>query len=98
VLGGYLTKAVSWKALFLLNFLPGFLVCLSTCFFVRVVEPDWQLLEKIDFRGIPYFIVFLGSLQFVLEEEVRKKWFDSRELCFLAWLPPPQALLCSIVN
>ncbi|WP_232322116.1 MFS transporter, partial [Methylomonas lenta] len=30
VLGGYLTEAFSWKALFLINLLPGFLVCLST--------------------------------------------------------------------
>jgi len=82
VLGGYLTETFSWKALFLINLLPGFLVCLSTWLSVRVDEPDWQLLEKIDFRGILYIIVFLGSMQFVLEEGVRKEWFDSREIVF----------------
>lgn len=42
VLGGYLTEAVSWKALFLINLMPGFLVCLITWLFVRVDEPEWD--------------------------------------------------------
>src|SRR5574343_569506 len=84
VLGGYLTEALSWKSLFLINLVPGFLVCLSTWLFVRVDEPDWKLLEKIDFLGIVYIIVFLGSMQFVLEEGVRKEWFDSREIVFFS--------------
>lgn len=49
VLGGYLTEVVSWKALFLINLLPGLLACLAIWRFVRVDEPDWALLEKIDF-------------------------------------------------
>lgn len=86
VLGGYLTEATSWKALFLINLLPGILVCLATWLFVRVDEPDWSLLDKIDFLGIVYIVVFLGSLQFVLEEGVRKEWFESREIVFFAVL------------
>ena len=77
VLGGYLTDAVSWKALFIVNLLPGFLVTLLVWLFVRVDEPEWDLLDKIDFRGIFYIVVFLGSMQFVLEEGVRKEWFES---------------------
>ncbi len=84
VLGGYLTEALSWKALFLINLIPGFLVCIGTWLFVRVDEPDWQLLEKIDFLGIVYIIIFLGSMQFVLEEGVRKEWFDSYEIVFFS--------------
>jgi DHA2 family multidrug resistance protein len=80
VLGGYLTEMVSWKALFLINLLPGVLVSLLTGAFLHVDEPDWGLLKRIDFRGIVYIIVFLGSLQFVLEEGVREEWFESREI------------------
>ena len=80
VFGGYLTDAVSWKALFLVNLLPGFLVTLLAWLFVRVDEPEWDLLDQIDFRGILYIVVFLGSMQFVLEEGVRKEWFESREI------------------
>ena len=80
VLGGYLTEVVSWKALFLINLLPGLLVCLATWLFVRVDEPDLSLLDKIDFLGILYIVIFLGSTQFVLEEGVREQWFESREI------------------
>ncbi len=82
VLGGYLTEMISWKALFLINLAPGFLVSLATWMFVRVDEPDWGLLDKIDFRGILYIVVFLGSLQFVLEEGVKEQWFESRVVVF----------------
>jgi DHA2 family multidrug resistance protein len=84
VLGGYLTDAVSWKALFLINLAPGLLVSLSTWLFVRVDEPEWGLLDKIDFRGILYIVLFLGSMQFVLEEGVKEQWFESREIAFFA--------------
>jgi DHA2 family multidrug resistance protein len=83
VFGGYLTNAVSWKALFLVNLIPGFFVTLLTWLFVRVDEPEWDLLEKIDFRGILYIVVFLGCMQFVLEEGVREEWFESREIVLL---------------
>lgn len=86
VLGGFLTETVSWKALFLVNLLPGFLVTLCVWLFVRVDEPEWGLLDRIDFRGILYIIVFLGSLQFVLEEGVRNEWFESREIVFFSIL------------
>nr|WP_230874878.1 DHA2 family efflux MFS transporter permease subunit [Methylomonas sp. LL1] len=84
VLGGYLTEVVSWKALFLINLVPGLLVCVATWLFVRVDEPDWGLLDKIDFLGIVYIVIFLGSLQFVLEEGVREQWFESREIVFFS--------------
>lgn len=86
VLGGYLTEMVSWKALFLVNLVPGMLVCLATWQCVRVDEPEWDLLNKIDFLGIVYIVVFLGSLQFVLEEGVKEQWFESREIVFFTGL------------
>jgi DHA2 family multidrug resistance protein len=84
VLGGYLTEVASWKALFLVNLVPGILVSLATGLFLRVDEPDWALLKRIDFRGILYIVVFLGSLEFVLEEGVREEWFESREIVFFS--------------
>lgn len=86
VLGGYLTEAVSWKTLFLINLLPGFLVCLSTWLFLHVDEPEWELLDKIDFLGILYIVVFLGSMQYVLEEGVKEQWFESREIVFFSFV------------
>jgi len=96
VLGGFLTETVSWKALFLVNLLPGFLVTLFVWLFVRVDEPEWALLDRIDFRGILFIIVFLGSLQFVLEEGVRNEWFESREIVFFQWWRFWRVLPCCI--
>ena len=39
-----------------------------------------DLLQKIDFRGIFYIVVFLGCMQFVLEEGVRKLTSDPADL------------------
>jgi DHA2 family multidrug resistance protein len=77
VLGGYLTDIFSWEALFLINIIPGIGVCLATWFFVDVDQPDHRLFKKIDFLGIIFITLFLGSVQFVLEEGNQKEWFDS---------------------
>jgi DHA2 family multidrug resistance protein len=82
VLGGYLTEMASWNTMFLINVVPGILVSVATGLFLRVDEPDWALLKRIDFRGILYIVVFLGSTEFVLEEGVREEWFESREIVF----------------
>jgi DHA2 family multidrug resistance protein len=76
VLGGYLTETYSWELLFLINIIPGMLVCFFVWKFLDIDQPDWALLQKIDFVGIALIAVFLGCMQFVLEEGVRKQWFD----------------------
>jgi DHA2 family multidrug resistance protein len=82
VLGGYLTEMAAWNTMFLINLVPGILVTVATGLFLRMDEPDWALLKRIDFRGILYIVVFLGSTEFVLEEGVREEWFESREIVF----------------
>jgi MFS transporter, DHA2 family, multidrug resistance protein len=86
VLGGFLTEAYSWHALFLINIVPGLVVTLAAFFFVRVDKPDWTLLRQVDFLGALFVVIFLGSLQFVLEEGVREQWFESREIIFFTVL------------
>jgi DHA2 family multidrug resistance protein len=76
ILGGYLTDAYNWQLLFLINILPGFLVCFFVFKFLDVDKPDWALLKKIDFVGIALIAICLGSLQYVLEEGARNQWFE----------------------
>jgi DHA2 family multidrug resistance protein len=76
VLGGYLTDAYSWQLLFLINVIPGFIVCFMVFSFLDIDKPDWALLKKIDFIGIALIAIFLGSLQYVLEEGARDQWFE----------------------
>jgi DHA2 family multidrug resistance protein len=76
VLGGYLTDSYSWQLLFLINFVPGLLVCFFVWKFMDIDKPDWALLQKIDFIGIALVAICLGCMQFVLEEGAKDQWFD----------------------
>jgi DHA2 family multidrug resistance protein len=76
VLGGYLTDAYNWQVLFLINIIPGILVSIAVWTFVDIDKPEWGLLKKIDFIGIGLITVFLGCLQYVLEEGAKKQWFE----------------------
>jgi DHA2 family multidrug resistance protein len=76
VLGGFLTETYNWQLLFLINIIPGIIVCVMVWRYLDIDQPDWVLLQKIDFVGIALIAVCLGSMQFVLEEGVRKQWFE----------------------
>ncbi|MDP3875846.1 MAG: DHA2 family efflux MFS transporter permease subunit [Methylobacter sp.] len=76
VLGGFLTETYNWQLLFLINIIPGIIVCVLVWKYLDIDRPDWALLQKIDFVGIALIAIFLGSLQFVLEEGVHKQWFE----------------------
>ncbi|AIL64563.1 Multidrug export protein EmrB [Rickettsiales bacterium Ac37b] len=78
VIGGYLTEYISWHYLFLLNIIPGIMVCISTWFLVNVDSPNISLLKQMDVLGIVLIAISLASLQFILEEGPRKEWFDNK--------------------
>lgn len=84
VLGGYLTENISWHAMFLINVLPGILVCVTTWFYAHFDSADYSLLKIIDFPGIISICLFLGCLQYVLEEGVRNEWFESKEIVVIS--------------
>ncbi len=76
VLGGFLSETYNWQLLFLINIIPGIIVCIMVWKYLDIDQPDWALLQKIDFVGIALIAVFLGSMQFVLEEGASKQWFE----------------------
>jgi len=75
-LGGWLTAAFSWHWLFLVNVVPGLLVAGAVWSLIDVDRPDWSLLKGIDIPGLLAMAVFLGSLEFVIEEGARNNWFE----------------------
>ncbi len=77
-LGGWITQSFSWHWLFLINLLPGAFVCLAVASLVDIDRPNLDLLRRMDILGIVLTAVFLGSLEYVLEEGPGKDWFDSR--------------------
>lgn len=76
-LGGWITENISWHWLFLVNVAPGILVCLAVWRLVDIDRPDLSLLGRIDWTGILLVALFLGTLEYVLEEGPGEDWFDS---------------------
>ena len=76
-LGGLLTDAFSWHWLFLVNLPPGIAVCVICWAMIDFDEPDLSLLKGFDWTGLAAMGLFLGALEYVLEEGPGKGWFDS---------------------
>jgi DHA2 family multidrug resistance protein len=83
-LGGWITQHLSWEWLFLINVLPGAAVASAVFAFVRIDRPRPELLKGFDLAGILLVAVFLGTLQYVLEEGPGDDWFESGRIAALA--------------
>ena len=79
-LGGWLTEALSWHWLFLINVVPGVIVASVVISFGRKDKPKLSMLRGFDIAGIALVALFLGALQYVLEEGPTDDWFDDRRI------------------
>ncbi|MBS1651599.1 MAG: DHA2 family efflux MFS transporter permease subunit [Bacteroidetes bacterium] len=81
VLGGYITDNFSWHWIFFINVPIGTIAAILASRHVTnlpgVTRPD-----KIDWWGIVFLIIGIGSLQYVLEEGGINDWFESDEIIF----------------
>lgn len=82
-LGGYLTASFSWHWLFLINVVPGAIVATTVFLAVNVDRPNPKLLKGFDLTGIVLVALFLGTLQYVLEEGPGDDWFEDRTITLL---------------
>jgi MFS transporter, DHA2 family, multidrug resistance protein len=78
--GGYLSHAMSWHWLFLVNVVPGIIVTLLTWSLIDFDKPEKSLWKKFDWWGLLAMGVFLGSLEYVLEEGNNKDWFNDEHI------------------
>jgi DHA2 family multidrug resistance protein len=74
--GGYLTDVLSWHWLFFINVVPGIAVTVAAWTLIDFDEPEWKLLRNFDFVGFFSMAVFLGTLEYVLEEGPKNNWID----------------------
>ncbi|CAH0341867.1 DHA2 family efflux MFS transporter permease subunit [Rhizobium sp. CECT 9324] len=79
-IGGYISHALSWHWLFLINVIPGIIVAATTWSLIDFDEPDHSLMKKFDWWGLASMAVFLGSMEFVLEEGNNKDWFNDHHI------------------
>jgi DHA2 family multidrug resistance protein len=79
-IGGFLTDTFSWHWLFLVNIVPGFLVAVVVWLAIDIDKPDFSLLHDFDVTGLVLMAMFLGCLEYALEEGPRWDWLDEQTI------------------
>lgn len=79
VLGGWITDALSWRWLFFINVPPGLLITVLVPIYGRIDEPDPAVLRGFDPWGVPLLAMFLGGLEYVLEQGPRWDWLEDTD-------------------
>lgn len=85
-IGGWITDNYSWHWLFFINLVPGIFVAVAVPLLVRIDEHDFSLLRGADYLGIALMTLFLGCLQYTLEEGPRWNWFSDQTILTTAWI------------
>ena len=93
VIGGWITDTLDWHWLFYVNLVPGVAITLLTPLLVDIDKPDLRLLKEADYPGILLMAVFLGTLEYVLEEGTRWNWFDDTSIETCAYISGVSGLL-----
>ncbi|TCZ59940.1 DHA2 family efflux MFS transporter permease subunit [Roseicella aquatilis] len=73
-LGGWLTEALSWRWLFLINIPVGAAVAATVWTCLDIDRADRSLLRGIDWIALAALAGFLGGLEYVMEEGPRWEW------------------------
>ena len=84
--GGWITEISSWHWLFYINLIPGVFVTIVVPMLVKVDRPNPALLKGADYIGIVLMAVFLGCLEYTLEEGPRWNWFSDSTIATTAWI------------
>ena len=85
-IGGYLTNVFSWHWLFFVNVVPGLIVSAMAFFMIDFDKPNLPLFKQFDWWGLIFMGVFLGCLEYVLEEGPLNDWFDDEAVFICAVL------------
>jgi len=75
-IGGFLTDTWSWHWLFLVNLAPGIAVAVTVWLLVDIDKPELSLLRHFDLTGLMLMALFLGCLQYALQEGPRWDWLS----------------------
>jgi DHA2 family multidrug resistance protein len=85
-IGGWITDNYSWHWLFFINLVPGVFVSIVVPLLVRIDRPNLSLLRGADYPGMALMAVFLGCLEYTLEEGARWDWFGDATIRATAWI------------
>ncbi len=85
VLGGFLTDTFSWRWIFFINIPFGIFSII--CSKIWIEDPPYakkQGFKKIDYVGFSFLIVWLSTLQVVLDKGNNVNWFEADWICWLS--------------
>ena len=92
-LGGYLTNHFSWHWMFLINLAPALMIASIVWAYLDIDKPNWSLWRSVDVLGLVSMALFLGSLEYTLDEGPRHDWFGEQEIVLSASLALGAGLL-----
>lgn len=83
-LGGYIVDHFSWPYIFYINIPIGVIATLLTLQFVRSPKyAEKKAANEIDWWGIIFLAMAVGSLQYILEKGQEDDWFNSTTIIML---------------
>jgi DHA2 family multidrug resistance protein len=91
--GGYLTDALSWHWLFFINIGPGIVVTIAAITLIDFDRPNLALFERFDWVGLIFMALFLGALEYVLEDGPRYDWFEDSTIALAAVVSASSAVI-----
>lgn len=80
-MGGYITDNYAWPYIFYINIPIGVIATLLTLSYVK--SPNFggkRSAKEVDWWGILFLILAVGSLQYVLEKGEEKDWFEDASI------------------
>ena len=84
--GGWLTDVADWRWIFYINIIPGIAVTILSATVINVDSKNYSMLRRIDYAHLISMAVFLGGLEYVLEEGPRHEWLSEPKVAIAAWL------------
>src|SRR5712672_2414125 len=83
-IGGFITDWMSWHWLFFINIVPGIAITIGVLALVDFDQPNFKLLDRLDWWGLLFMAGFLGSLEYVLEEGPQYEWLQDTSVATCA--------------
>jgi len=86
-LGGWITYNYSWHWIFLINVPIGIIAVFMSYLFVE--DPPYMQktgMQKIDYIGFLALIIWLVTLQIVLDNGQKSDWFDATWVCWTSFV------------
>jgi DHA2 family multidrug resistance protein len=84
--GGFITDHANWHWLFYINLIPGLFIAIVVPMLVKIDRPDISLLRSADYLGMTLMAVFLGCLEYTLEEGPRLDWLGDHVIVATTWI------------